>query len=262
MTLIINGPGTPQSLAYKVRPEWASFQDIADLSSTIALGLFRDDPAFTTDTADAVSAVINLADASNPFIQATGGRQPILTTDAKLGRKTGVFQSDYTSYMNATLPMDYTTAHSMWAVFNSAPDPSKLYQTIIGRYAAAAPERSAIVLRSNGEIAAMFGDATPLPGHPYRAGRWAFAIMACDGAGGVSIKLGGSAWERDTATTEPGAGTTTLALGFSASGGATLNGSIDAFGVDNTDLSDPANAAMLNKIIAAINAEYGMIVPC
>lgn len=261
MTLIINGTGTAQAIAYKVRPAWNSLQDIANLSSCTVLGQFRDDPAFTTDAADVVSAVINLADAANPFAQATGGRQPILTTDTKLGRKTGVFQSNYTSYMNATAAMDYRLPHTMWAVFKGAPDPGKLYQTIIGRYNAAAPERSAIVLRSNGEIAAMFGDCTPLPGHAYRANRWNIALMGYDGIGGVSIKLGGSAWERGTAATEPGAGTTTLALGYSASNGATLNGSIDAFGVFNVDLSASADEATLNALLATIRAEYGMTVP-
>lgn len=261
MTLIINGTTTALATATKTRPAWKSVQGLADLSSCTVLGLFRDDPAYTTDASDAVSSVTNLADGANPLVQATGGRKPILTADATLGRKTGVFQADYTSYMNATAAMDYRVPHTMWAVFKSAPDSGKLYQTIIGRYNAAAPERSALVLRSNGEVAAMYGDCTPLPGHKYRSNRWAIGLLAYDGIGGVAVKLGGSAWERGTAATEPGAGTTTLALGYSASGGATLNGSIDAFGVFNVDLSDWDERATLNALLDTIRATYGMAVP-
>lgn len=259
--LKILGSGDLSTNAYRTRPYPESPVTVAALTGCVSMCIMRDAPAYTTTSGGFISAVINLANGSNNFVQATSGRQPAMTQNDVLGRKTAQFLPDYTSYMTAQSTINYTTPHTMFAVVSAAHDPAKVFQAIIGRYNAAAPERSAIVLRDNGNMAAMYGDAVPLPSASYRSARWGLVMMSYDGTNKVSFRMGNSGWFTATATVEPSIATDVLNLGFSASGGATLNGFMDMAGVFNIDLSAPSNSTTLRKVLDMVSNQYGSIVP-
>lgn len=229
-------------------------------TACVGAWLFRDKFVTTRPNEDRIQRVENLADETNPLSQNFGvDRAPQMVNDSLLNRRVADFDDDYDSVIQAADSVDYTAAFSMAVVFRNVIDPSKPFQSLIGRFGGVSPERSYIALTSSGNVVAGYGDGAPLPGAAYTNNTWAMAIMGYNGTDTVSLSLNGSTWATQSVTSEP-VTTTLLQFGFNAAQASTTRGLIDAGFLYNVDLSQAANASQYADLISWARGYYGSVV--
>lgn len=244
----LNAPaGIAAFLPRIVAPDWlgkrAAWTDVWDISE-----------GRVTEASGTVTTIANLADAANPLVQSTEADRAEMIMDDILGRKVLDFGDAYSDYMASTLPRGYAENLSLVVVSRGPIDTGKTFATDIGRYAASGTDRAAIVERSNGEVAAMYGDATPFPGHPSLGDVWQVKIMSVRIADKrVGFRLNNSGWEYATATTVPT--TTVFQLGYNAEAGATSRAKYAFAARANVDLSD--NPAELRALVDVLRYRFG-----
>lgn len=233
-------------------------------------GFWRFDEVNTTRSGLSILSAADLSGNGNEAAQTDGTtRCPTIVTDDETGQRVARFAADRSDFLRIDNQLDARSTFTLFAVVKTdVADLTILNTSVIGSYAASAPDRAFINAAQGGTYAAFMGDDgdvnAPFPNAPIPSRRWSLVVMSYDGSGGapdsLKLRVDGGPWRGGTITVEP-TGPTDLWIGYSASGFATYVGDMAMAGVASFDISAPANASRLLSLQRAVRSVMGTALP-